>query len=459
MGIPSNINPVPTDGIELAGLFDDLKTAFASMNKGSSRDANLVAGGCWVDDTDEAGSDLLYIKLYDGTTDTVLFTVNTAAGTVTLPTSASPLSISKVSADAVGPVINLIKSRIASSGQINTGDSIGEVIFAGKDNTNTVRNAARIKALALENFTSSANGAELILEVIKATESAYTEILRVKNGLIGIGTTAPSTSVHVVSTTGVKTETTAADNTTPAKITLRKKRSSSSGQVASGDGLGSVIFNSTDNAGTEITDAASIDAVSTQTHTSSAHGTKLDFYIKKLSETSKTKAFTIGDTVDAHLILSLVSGGLKFPSTPVSSSDANTLDHYGEFDWTPAFTATGSNPTCSYSIQEGVGLKIGQFVLLLGRLRLSSTSGGSGTLKISGLPVATLNSSNIFATGIVVFKENWTTIGPTVLRAIPNSTEITALTAHNATNVTDMTVSNLSNEADIIFAFIYRSNT
>lgn len=459
MGIPSNINPVTTDGIELAGFVDDLKTAFASMNKGSSRDANLVAGGCWVDDTDEAGSDLLYIKLYDGTTDTILFTVNTASGTVTLPTSASPLSISKVSADAVGPVINLIKSRIASSGQINTGDSIGEVIFAGKDNTNTVRNSARIKAQALENFTSTANGSELILEVIKATESAYTEILRVKNGLIGVGTTAPSTSVHVVSTTGVKSETTAADNTTPAKVTLRKKRSSSSGQVTSGDGLGSVIFNSTDNAGTEITDAASIDAVAAQTHTSSAHGSKLDFYIKKLSETSKTKAFTIGDTVDSHLILSLVSGALKFPSSAINSSDANTLDHYGEFNWTPAFTATGSNPTCSYSVQTGTGLKIGQLVLLLGRLQLLSTSGGSGTLKISGLPVATLNSSHIFGGGMVIFKEGFTTIGPTVLRATPNSTEITAMAAHNATNMTDMTVSNLTNSSDLIFVFVYRSNT
>lgn len=456
MGIPSDINPVTTSGTDLATSFDALKTALASMNKGVTRDANLEAGGIWVDDSDEVSDDLLYVKLYDGVADSTLFTINTSTLGVILPNASSPLNISKVSADAVAPVLNLVKSRIASSGQVNTSDSLGEVIFAGKDNTGATRNAARIKALALENFTSSANGAELIIEVIKATESAYTEVLRVKNGLIGVGTTSPTTSVHVVSTSGVKSETTAADNTTPAKVTLRKKRSSSSGQVTSGDGLGSVIFNSTDNAGTEITDAASIDAVAAQTHTSSAHGSKLDFYIKKLSETAKTKAFTIGDTIDSHLILSLLSGGLKFPSSPVSSADANTLDHYGEFSWTPAFV--GGSPTISYSTQVGRGIKIGQMVILWGRLTVSSLSGGSGTLSISGLPYTSDTTSGVFGGGMVIFKENWTTTGPEFLRTVPNSVLIDAMGAHSATGFTSLLTSNLASNSDMIFVHIYKAS-
>jgi hypothetical protein len=80
--------------------------------------------------------------------------------------------------------------------------------------------------------------------------------------------------------------------------------------------------------------------------------------------------------------------GITFPSTQVSSSDANTLDDYEEGTWTPTLTASSSNPTVSYQTQTGIYTRIGRTVTISGRLQISSKSGGSGDLRISGLPFA-----------------------------------------------------------------------
>ena len=78
--------------------------------------------------------------------------------------------------------------------------------------------------------------------------------------------------------------------------------------------------------------------------------------------------------------------GIAFPATQSASSDANTLDDYEEGSWTPTLTASTTNPTVSYQTQTGAYTKIGRVVTISGRLQISSTSGGSGNIQISGLP-------------------------------------------------------------------------
>ena len=81
--------------------------------------------------------------------------------------------------------------------------------------------------------------------------------------------------------------------------------------------------------------------------------------------------------------VSIDSNGLKFGS---DTAAANALDDYEEGTWTPSFASTGTQPTISYSVQSGNYTKIGRLVTVNFNINTSSVSGGSGELRISGLP-------------------------------------------------------------------------
>ena len=66
---------------------------------------------------------------------------------------------------------------------------------------------------------------------------------------------------------------------------------------------------------------------------------------------------------------------------------ANALDDYEEGTWTPSFSAS-SPPTVNYNSQVGNYTKVGRMVMVNFYLVTGSVSGGSGDLKIVGLPFA-----------------------------------------------------------------------
>lgn len=78
-GIFNDIVPSTTNGIALASILNNFKSSVASTHSGTSRPTNIQAGGLWVDTTD-AGDDILYLKMYDGTQDITLFTLNIGSG-------------------------------------------------------------------------------------------------------------------------------------------------------------------------------------------------------------------------------------------------------------------------------------------------------------------------------------------------------------------------------------------
>ena len=98
-----------------------------------------------------------------------------------------------------------------------------------------------------------------------------------------------------------------------------------------------------------------------------------------------------GDTVDNTIDLGYstrrfkdlyLAGGMYVGGT----GSANYLDDYEEGTWTPAFVSTGTQPTINYNAQDGDYTKIGRLVTLNFGFNTASVSGGSGELRISGLP-------------------------------------------------------------------------
>ena len=88
--------------------------------------------------------------------------------------------------------------------------------------------------------------------------------------------------------------------------------------------------------------------------------------------------------VDAAI--DLVGGGIKFPATQASSSNANTLDDYeeGVFDVT-ATTGSGSL-TVNSSVNSCAYTKIGRVVHVQGLISFSAISSPSGDVYLDGLP-------------------------------------------------------------------------
>ncbi len=119
--------------------------------------------------------------------------------------------------------------------------------------------------------------------------------------------------------------------------------------------------------------------------------------IKTLTNTTPTTSTTTGALI--------VSGGfaaggittgsnIRFPATPVPSTDVNVFDEYKEGTWTPTLTYTSpGTSSITFSRQSGRFQKVGNQVNITFDIRLTSYSKGtaSGFLIISGLPYTPRN--------------------------------------------------------------------
>ena len=92
-------------------------------------------------------------------------------------------------------------------------------------------------------------------------------------------------------------------------------------------------------------------------------------------------------------LVDLGAGQLKFPSTQNASADANTLDDYEEWTWTPN---VGGSAT--YTTQTGTYTKIGRLVFIRCILTINSIGTGS-TGTISGLPFTAASGDVALAVG------------------------------------------------------------
>jgi hypothetical protein len=129
-----------------------------------------------------------------------------------------------------------------------------------------------------------------------------------------------------------------------------------------------------------------------------------------------------------------VGGGVYLGGT----GSANYLDDYEEGTWTPTFQAA-SDPTVTYSIRAGYYTKVGSLVTVWCWVSTNSVSGGSGSLRITGLPFSEVTRN----TGYVV-AGNWSADHPISVRVSSGAAFLYSRTAfassdlNNNTQVSDM---------------------
>jgi hypothetical protein len=145
----------------------------------------------------------------------------------------------------------------------------------------------------------------------------------------------------------------------------------------------------------------------------------------------------------------LRGGGITFNG---DTAAANALNDYEEGTWTPIFDGDGSNPTVNYAAQFGIYTKVGRLVHVSWNFTTNSVSGGSGNLRIAGLPFAA-SSNQSSATG-ACRTQNWNSnANSPIVGYIDNNESFVVLNrydsayaSHTTVKVADLRTSGDSNQ-------------
>lgn len=161
-----------------------------------------------------------------------------------------------------------------------------------------------------------------------------------------------------------------------------------------------------------------------------------------------------------NFIVGAAGQGIDFsinPSAPGMTSEL--LDDYEQGTFTPAYGGAGSDPTVTYSTQNGRYVKVGSLVQATIELETSAVSGGSGSLLITGLPFAALNNRYVGA-AFVGYAFGFTTRCPRSGFVGIGASSVTLTSDTSATGQEQVTTANLTNGAGqnyLIATIVYRA--
>ena len=85
----AQVSQITLDNVTFAQFRTDLNESINALNTqhiGSSRPSSAVAGTIWLDNS---ATNIIAMKLFDGTDDLELFSINTSTNAITLPSGVS----------------------------------------------------------------------------------------------------------------------------------------------------------------------------------------------------------------------------------------------------------------------------------------------------------------------------------------------------------------------------------
>jgi len=165
----------------------------------------------------------------------------------------------------------------------------------------------------------------------------------------------------------------------------------------------------------------------------------------------------IGTLNNAERMRILSSGGITFNG---DTAAANALDDYEEGTWTPEFQATITNfssVTYNSTQHKAYYIKVGNIVHITLYTRVDAFSGGSGNVRIAGLPF-NIGSNGSSAGGAAGYIQNWNSTFS--IHGATLSTDQIYL-HKNGNNTTPLTVSDMRNSNDsnqMSMSFSYRTS-
>lgn len=241
------IDPATTSGNQLATYLNNFKDAVISGMSGNSRPSEIDPGGSWVDTTNHAaGAGSWGLKIWTGTVDTLLFTINLSTNTITLPSSQNSFEIVKASDDALGPFLDLQKRRVAGGKQTLSGDNLGEFRASGVTDSSLDVVQAVISVTALESTKAANLGSRVDIKAASVGSAAVQNRISVVGDKVGVGISDPKAELDV------KTEarfTQLSDDTVGPINTFSKKRINTNGKTLDLDTIGLTQYTGVDENG------------------------------------------------------------------------------------------------------------------------------------------------------------------------------------------------------------------
>ena len=166
----------PNTRADINNIFE----AIGTNNSGTSAPTNQLAGQFWIDTTSTTWT--LYI--HDGTDDIQFATIDTSANTVNFTDSA--LDVVTDTTPQLGGDLDLNSNDITGTGNINiTGNITASGNLAG-----TLTTASQTNITSVGTLTSATVSGDLKVD----TDTLYVDSA---NNRVGIGTTGPSTLLHI----------------------------------------------------------------------------------------------------------------------------------------------------------------------------------------------------------------------------------------------------------------------
>ena len=157
--------------------------------------------------------------------------------------------------------------------------------------------------------------------------------------------------------------------------------------------------------------------------------------------------------IDGNLVIGTAGKGIDFSSDPHSAGMiSELLNDYETGTFTATYETTGAAPTITYLTQTGRYTKIGRLVHFTIEMTTLGVSGGSGNMRIGGLPftIAERYSCNAYAS----YWYNWTTAAPITGVGFVGTTSMD-LYSDNATTSALVPIANLTNGG----VYLYLSGT
>lgn len=113
-----------------------------------------------------------------------------------------------------------------------------------------------------------------------------------------------------------------------------------------------------------------------------------------------------------NLVVGTSGKGIDFAATAhAAGMSSELLDDYETGTFTPTYLGSGSDPAITYYVQQAVYTKVGNFVFFTAEIWTSAATGGSGDVRIGGLPF-TSKSARYVGTMTVGYAYYFTTYYP-----------------------------------------------
>jgi hypothetical protein len=173
------------------------------------------------------------------------------------------------------------------------------------------------------------------------------------------------------------------------------------------------------------------------------------------SNLNRDNAVDLGDSTSRWKDLYL-SGGVYLGGT----GSANHLDDYEVGTWTPILEYSGGGSGITYTSQNGFYVKVGDFVHLGCRLRLSNKGSGTGGAYIKGLPFNLYSDSAYRVGGSLAYLQNLgVNVSQLAFYADGNSNARIGLyytSAAGSSSLTQIDSTGLTNTSNFQFSISYR---